>query len=483
MPSLDRRHFLSAAAATAVCTLARPSWADTPASPSFVIEPSKPIAHIPADFTGLSYESSQLAHPHFFSASNTELVSYFRTLGDTGVLRLGGNLSEFTVWSPTDGPESPDDKGVEGPDPGKRTERTFVISPRAIRNLNAFLEATNWKLIYGLNLARGTADSAAEEAACVSTVCGPRLLAFQFGNEPDLFRHKDTREPWKYSEFIAKWKSFQQAIEVKVPNAPLAGPDTSFRQDWVGNFAADTKGKAFLLTAHYYAEGPPTNPDMTIGRLLTNRKGFSSQIMGAIALAQKSNMPYRMSEGNSCYNAGKKGVSDTFASALWAGDFLAEVAAVGATGVNLHGGGNGLYTPIAGSPAEGFSARPDYYGMLFVRPILGATMLQASLTAPDLNITAYAVQKHGKVTVLAFNKSEKDTVLTVQLPPGYTGSTANITRLTGPSIEATSGVKLGGAQVTPDGTWRSASQETASSRKGVLLLKLPAYSAASASFS
>ena len=56
------------------------------------------VARIPENFTGLSYESSQLSHPRFFSAENRDLIQFFGTLGDRGVLRLGGNMSEFTKW-------------------------------------------------------------------------------------------------------------------------------------------------------------------------------------------------------------------------------------------------------------------------------------------------------------------------------------------------------------------------------------------------
>jgi hypothetical protein len=485
MPLLDRRRFLStAAAATALAATSR-AWATAPATrPTFVIHTDKALAHIPADFTGLSYESAQLIHPSFFNSTDTALVPFFQTLGETGVLRIGGNMSEFTKWSPVDPPETAtEDTSAEGPDPGKGSVRTFTITPRAIRSLNTFLEATNWKLIYGLNLAGGTAEEAAEEAACVWELCGPRLIAFQFGNEPDLFKHNgDPKDRWTYLEFIAKWKTFAKAVRDKVPNAPLAGPDTSFKPEWVGNFAADTKGETMLLTAHYYAEGPPTNPDMTIDRLLTDHTKFSFNILKAAELAKAASMPYRMSEGNTCYNAGKKGVSDTFASALWAGDFLAQVAAAGCTGINLHGGGNGLYTPIAGSPKEGFIARPDYYGILFARPLQAATMLQAELDAQGENVSAYAVQKHGKITVLAFNKSENDTALKVQFPSNSEHTSASILRLTAPAIDATSGVQLGGAAVADDGTWKPVSSETIACHKGVLFLNLPAYSAASASF-
>jgi hypothetical protein len=476
----NRRRFIVSAATLAAAAGLRRSWAAAPAA-VLTIDPKKNIAHVPADFTGLSYESSQLSHPSFFSPDNTALVGLFRTLGDTGVLRIGGNLSEFTKWSPTDTPEiKANEDATEGPDPGKRGDVSFTISPRSIRHLDGFLRATGWRLIYGLNLAGETAESAALEAACVSSLCGPRLVAFQFGNEPDLFkRGGNPKDRWSYDEFISKWRTFEKAVRVAVPNAPLAGPDTSFKPDWVGRFIDDTKDDVSLITSHYYAEGPPINPDMTIHRLLTDDRKFGANVLSVSQLAAKADLPYRMSEGNTCYNAGKKGVSDTFASALWAADFMAQLATIGGVGVNFHGGGNGLYTPIAGSEQEGFSARPEYYGMLLARTLAGATMLASELDAQGANLTAYAMEKQGKLTVLAFNKDDHEVTLRVTLPSR--GMRMNLVRLTGPAVDAATGVTLGGAAVTGTGAWQPTAAETASATDGALRLTLPAFSALSAS--
>ena len=79
------------------------------------------VTRIPHDFTGLSYESSQLSHPWFFSAENHDLIQFFCTLGDHGVLRLGGNMSEYTVWDPTG---SLDGAGGETEGPTREMERT-----------------------------------------------------------------------------------------------------------------------------------------------------------------------------------------------------------------------------------------------------------------------------------------------------------------------------------------------------------------------
>lgn len=481
MFKLDRRKFLQlTTASSAALVLPRAAWA-ADANPSMVIHSDKPLAHVPVDFTGLSYETSQLVFPNFFSATNAGLVAHVKTLGESGVLRLGGNLSEFTVFSPTDPPESSVVDGLAGPDPGKRDKQVFTITPRAIRNLSSFLNATGWKLIYGLNLAGNTPENAAEEAKCVAEHCGAHLLAFQFGNEPDLFKHNgDPKDRWKYPEYIAKWKAMEKAVRAAVPHAPLAGPDTSYKPEWVDGFARDTKGDTMMITAHYYAEGPPTDSRMTIERLLTGSEGkFPEHVGKAITSARNAGMPYRMSEGNTCYNAGKKGVSDTFASALWVGDFMAQIAALNGTGVNLHGGANGLYTPIAGDAKSGFVARPIFYGMMMMKPLFGATMLPVELSTGGRNISAYAAQKHGKLMVFAFNKSDAATTLDIS---GKLGASATVSRLTGPSIEATSGVMLAGAAVSAAGTWSPTTPETLHSRANTLSVDLPAYSAAVVQF-
>jgi hypothetical protein len=63
-----------------------------------------------------------------------------------------------------------------------------VINRRNLEDLGGFLGATGWSLIWGLNLGEGTAEQAAEEAQAVSAAIGTRLIAFEIGNEPDLFK-------------------------------------------------------------------------------------------------------------------------------------------------------------------------------------------------------------------------------------------------------------------------------------------------------
>ncbi len=148
-----------------------------------------------------------------------------------------------------------------------------------------------------------------------------------------------------------------------------------------------------FLTAHYYAEGPPADPKMTLEYLLHRGNDPASDEIAIVQAATKVlGKGFRMSEGNSCFHGGKPGVSDTVASALWCADYMLQVAQAGYIGVNLHGGGNGLYTPIAGSLEEGFSARPVYYGMLLAERFAGSTLVNASLSAQSAaqNVTGFA---------------------------------------------------------------------------------------------
>jgi hypothetical protein len=96
---LTRRKFL----ATAACTLAASRLhAQGPSNVRVALSIPKDATgpHMPIDFVGLSYEVQQLTDPSFFSAQNSGLIREFKALSSTGVLRLGGNTSEFAYWKP-----------------------------------------------------------------------------------------------------------------------------------------------------------------------------------------------------------------------------------------------------------------------------------------------------------------------------------------------------------------------------------------------
>ena len=213
---------------------------------------------------------------------------------------------------------------------------------------------------------------------------------------------------YDFAQFAAEWERFYQAIRVRVPKAAFAGPDTAYNTEWLVPFAKKFQHEAAFLSQHYYAEGPPTDPSMTIDRLLHPNRNLQAEFEGMQQVMHDFGLPFRLAETNSCYQGGKPGVSDTFASALWGADLMYQLASAGGMGINFHGGGYGWYTPIAGTRENGFIARPIFYGMLLFAQAgagqLFETQLEHSEDAPLL--PTYALRANsGTIKVAAINKN------------------------------------------------------------------------------
>ena len=321
-----------------------------------------------------------------------------------------------------------------------------MITRKAIENLRGFLDAVNWRLIYGLNFACGSPARAADESAAVAQIMGDRLTAFVIGNEPDgfnedpFFRSKD----YGVSQYLDEYETWVKAIRAKVPQATFAGPDTENKVDtWVLEYARRTHGDAAFLTSHYYGMGPASDPAMTAERLLRKSNPDLELQIAAVNAARNAagGTPYRMDEGNSCFGGGRKDVSDSYAAALWAADYVLRAACAGFAGVNLLGGGVGVYTPIESSAAAPAAARPVYHGLLFAQRFVGAAIAPCALST-SANITAYQASKAGKSMLAFINKSESS--VRIDLPASLAkAKQMQRWNLRGPSLSAKTGVEFG----------------------------------------
>jgi hypothetical protein len=249
-------------------------------------------------------------------------------------------------------------------------------------------------------------------------------------------------------------------------------------------FARQFKNEAVFLSQHYYAEGPPTDPSMTIERLLRPNPKLQAEFEGMKITVQESGLPFRLAETNSCYQGGKQGVSDTFASALWSADLMYQLASAGGMGINFHGGGYGWYTPIAGTPEDGFLARPIYYGMLlFAQAGAGQlieTKLEQAEEAPLL--TTYCLRNNnGTIKVAVFNKN-MDRGIHLTVDPGRRTGRVTSLRLHAPRLDDTTDTTFGGTPVGAAGAWAPERDETISLEDGGAGVALPAASAALLTF-
>ncbi len=452
---MNRRHFMLSAAATAALPHLR-SLAQAPAT-SLVLHTDKPGAIVPHNFIGLSYETQQLSDPNYFSAANTGLVAQFKALAPHGVLRLGGNTSDYGYWKPTPGSQPPPRPKREYKLGDPPPDLYYGVTPEAVKNLRAFLDATGWTCLYGINLGTNTPALAADEAAYVyktlgATAEGGKLEYLQVGNEADRFATtirdpKLTGHPWNADAFLVEWLTFANAIVARVPNAKFGLPDVASNAEWitaVGDRLKDNPIRSHVagISHHYYIGGPPSNPEMTIQKILTTDPRVPRDAALVKASAEKLQTRYRMTEGNTCYRGGKPGVSDVFAAALWSADYMLTLASLGYAGVNLHGGdgqmvANSLggklpgdelvlaehgdptthphpyYTPIAHIGSD-YLLEPVAFGMKFAGLLAGATMIPVDFKPGTVNATAYAAKRPDGNLLLAF--INKDLAQPLPLP-------------------------------------------------------------------
>ncbi len=431
------------AAAAAVCPSVE--WSEpAPLTATLTVDFSKKLATMPANFMGLSYESAQLANPAFFAASNKALVEQFRGLSTQGVLRLGGGTSEFVVFT-TEEPAGPPPVDAVGPDTSKNVKSDTPITPKGLRSLRTFLDATGWRALYGLNLGQGTPARAAEEAFHVQEILGSRLIAFQLGNEPDAWRNRYRPASYAFPDDFKEWQAMREAVVARVPAAKFAGPDISNKVAYFTGFAEEAPKVApdvVLLTAHYYAMGPAGAPNVTLDKLLSPDPKLEQDLKTFIEASKAAKVPFRMCEVNSCWNGGQPGVSDTLASALWAADVLLQFAAAGCVGVNMHGGGNGFYTPIAGSISTGFTRRPEYFGMQLAEKFSGATLVETTLQCSSNRVRAYAAQRGETLQVMVVNKTEQRVNVVATLPKSSVRRQPEVWSLSGPGMEQKNSVTL-----------------------------------------
>jgi hypothetical protein len=188
-----------------------------------------------------------------------------------------------------------------------------------------------------------------------------------------------------------------------------------------------------------------------------------------MALEQK--LPFRLEEANSFFNGGAQDVSDTMASALWALDYLYWWASHGAAGINFHTGDkvaagedNAVCRYAAFTSVEdGYAARPIAYALKAFDLGSHGKLVPVKISPNDRtpNLSAYATSEGGRISVTLINKeTAPGHDATVSIQSGNYSYKIKGTRLTclGDDIAATSGIKLGNAEIAHDGVWRGAVQ-------------------------
>ena len=418
---------------------------------------------IPSTFEGFSFETSILAEDvNFLNANNKVLIQLMKNIGP-GMLRMGGASSDLTTWSGS-----------------ARTAGTplDIVTTSDIDRLSAFSKATNWPVLFGLNLANNDTGLASNEAAYVHQSLGSSLYAFQSGNEPDAYGpYTHHRNPsYNFSDFLSEWRAYRAAVQKAVPGAEFAGPDIAFNTSWISSFTDNEGYNTKLQDGHYYETGPASDPGIDYHSILGYSYKLSNVIGSFKASTSKTQPPFRVTECNNVYGGGKPGVSDIFASALWALDSMWILADNGCQGINFHTGVGLCYSPVIHENGT-FVAKPEYYAMLAFK--YGSTNGRTVSTTIDDSqyCSAHTCLVNGAYSITLINKST-DKNYDFNIVADKSISAIQVSRLTAPAITSTADITFAGSKVNADGSFKPSTIENFTINKTSFVVHVPAASAA-----
>ena len=404
------------------------------------------------------------------------------------ILRIGGDSTDHSVF----------DENI-----GSRARGIFELDPHWFHVVAALVTSISGRLILDLNLVTDLPRMAGQWAdAAIDELPRGSIAGLEIGNEPDLYSHHYWFTVFGQVAAIARllplrltplryvglYGTYARVLSRLAPHIPLLGPAVAYpvtRVRWISTLLEGPHPGLRTVSAHMYPYSDcaklTSHSYPTIARLLSENAtaGVAARLGPAIRLAHREGLPFRLTELNSVTCGGTPGVSDTFATALWAPDVLFELMRAGVDGVNVHLRAYAVNAAF-GLNRYGMVAHPLLYGLILFTRTLGpdARLVAVGLHAhAGVHLKAWAVRvAGGTLHVLLINKGPATATVALRLP---TVGPASVQRLLAPSITARSGVTLDGQTLGRHDRWRGRpSNETASPGVNGYVLSVPATSAA-----
>jgi hypothetical protein len=451
---------------------------------------ASPMA-IPHSFLGIATPYWALPPDELHLSLYNRVLTMLHVPGDGRfVMRIGGDSADYAVWDP----------GSHRLDPW-----AFPVKPALVARLARIVRTLHLRIIIDLNTVTSTPRLAAQWArAAEARLPRGSILGFEVGNEPDLYVWKGwvtklkgkgfdlARLPRHYTaaDYAADYGRFARAVRGAVPGVPMLAPalgDPITGLKWVSTLLAAPHPGLRIVTVHRYPFSACAHPGdrtwPTIAKLMSKRATLETgaALPPAVALARRAGLPERLTEINSVTCGGVPGVSNSFATALWAPDALFSVVRSGVRAVNLEARVYSINAPF-GWRHDTMHARPLLYGLILFKRMLGpdSRLVPVRLSgarAHTARLTAWAVRSRpDALKVLLTNDGPTPLRVALRLPATGPGS---VQRLLARSPSATSGVTLDGQQLDGQVHWHGRpTAETVTPSSGRYLVMVPRQSAA-----
>lgn len=359
---------------------------------------------------------------------------------------------------------------------GGSVDMDIVPSTYDIDAFFRFARMMNARVTYSVRLLKGNITDDTTTVKYIWNNYGQNIDCISIGNEPDWNSyHNQDPEIADYPTYMSKWKRFAAAITTAVPGIKFGGPDTGSNYPvpgakstnyigfpWTNLFASDEKNAGIVKSIYfhnYVGQSASGTPQQMIDKMLSADWGATcyAPLYTTTAVPVMNNgFPYRLSESNS-YSGYVKGGSNSFATALFALDYMHWWASHGAEGVNFHNKqwvGNG---PIYLDANKNFQTYPVGYGIKAFDLGGHGNIDPLTMTNADtLNLTAYAVQDSASLYITIINKEHgsgaRDANVSIAAEGG--SPAASVVYLKSQNgVADTIGVTLGGAPISNTGFW------------------------------
>jgi hypothetical protein len=417
---------------------------------------------VPRSFFGISTEYWGINHFGRFMGDYQRVMSLLRVPGNGPFsLRIGGDSADHSVLELN----------------RRLPSSIFDVRAPWFHRVSELVDALHARLILDLNLVTDTPVMARHWASAAMTEL-PRgsLMDYEVGNEPDLYSRRywvtvfspigllvrDLPREVTPDSYVKLFGSYFRVLSKVSPNVGLAGPVVAYPAlalHWIFALLKGPHPGLRLVTAHEYPYSgcvPRLSPLYpTIKRVLSESAtaGMAAAVRPSLLLAHRAGFPFRLTELNSVTCGGLPGVSNTFATALWAPDALFELMRTGVNGVNVHVRAYAVNGAFGLGPL-GIVPHPLLYGLILFTRMLGpdARLIDLRLSAPSsLNVKAWAVRVGASdLRVLLINKGGHAARVALRLPAT---APAAVERLLAPSPRAPTGETLDGQRLGVHERW------------------------------
>jgi hypothetical protein len=288
--------------------------------------------------------------------------------------------------------------------------------------------------------------------------------------------------------YVTRFAGYAHVLARIAPGVPLVGPALGYPGrdvNWIAALLAGSGARPGIVSGHEYPatacahRGSADYP--TIAGLLSMKStaGAARQIRSAARLAHDAGLRFRLTELGSASCGGVAGVSNSFATALWAPDALFELLRAGADGVNVHIRAEAVNGAFAITRAGRLLPRPLLYGLILFNRTAGAggrLLTVREWPRRGQPVRVWAVRAPGGIArILLEDEGATRVRVDVRLPGA---ASADVQRLAAPSVTADAGVTLGGRWIGGDARWRGKPTDQALGLAGHVAVWLTPYSAA-----